>query len=279
MSVTDWSVLEVGACTHPEFMTRKGKGHHCARFPALVGLIEHARMGPILFDTGYDARFFAATDPFPERLYRIITPVTLAPERALELQLAARGYTPADIGHVFLSHFHADHISAIKAFPNAQFHCARLGLMAIRAKGRFNRLRQGLLADLLPDDFEARATFFEDAPLCALPDTLAPMTHGIDLFGDQSLMAIELKGHCPGHWGLLVRAKNQDVFFIGDAAWTLSAIIDQAPPPRLTTALLGQTEPYRATLKALSTVQQTGKVTLIASHCEATARRFVDVAR
>ena len=71
-------ILEAGSCRHPEAVVRRGASFALADFPALVGVIAHPEAGVILFDTGYDPAFLAATRPFPERLYRLTTPVRLA---------------------------------------------------------------------------------------------------------------------------------------------------------------------------------------------------------
>ncbi len=265
--MTEWHVLQVGACRHPEFMARRG-GHLCAvSFPALVGLILHPDHGPILFDTGYHPRFFAATEDFPERFYRWATPVQYGPEDSLETQLKGFNLQPADIRAVVVSHFHGDHVAGLAAFPRARVFCARQGLERLRAGGRFARVRQGLLSALVPEDIAA--TFYEDLPCAALPPEMAPFTAGADLYGDGSLVAVELPGHCPGHWGLWLPG----VLFIGDAAWSLAAITEDAPPPAITTALLGDTAIYRRTLSHLKAL--VGKVEIIPSHCPVTARTWV----
>jgi len=271
-----WHLLRVGACRHPQAMTLRG-GHWCpVSFPALVGLIRHRDFGPILFDTGYDERFFAATEPFPERLYRMATPVDLAAGDALPAQLARHGLAPGDIAGVFVSHFHGDHVAGLSAFPGARIFCAREGLQRIRRGGRFSRVRQGLLSALVPGDIADRALFFEDLPPVPLPEHLAPFTRGVDVLGDGALSAVELPGHCPGHWGLVIRPDGQKpVFFIGDAAWSMTAISENRPPPALTTTLLGNTRTYRQSLTALQAVARTGAVELIPSHCQVTADKWL----
>ncbi len=274
--IDDWHILRVGACRHPEAMTLKG-GHWCpVSFPALVGLIRHRTFGPILFDTGYDERFFAATEPFPERLYRLATPVQFDSSDSLPFQLARFGLTPDDIAGVFLSHFHGDHVSGLRNFPNSRIFCASEGLKRLRTGGRFGRVRQGLLSALVPDGIEDNSEFFESMTRIALPKEMAPFSHGADVLGDGSLIAVELPGHCPGHWGLLVRLHDgRPIFFIGDAAWSIAAVVDNRPPPAVTTALLGETSAYRRTLSALNTVSRTGAVELIPSHCETTAAKWL----
>lgn len=266
-------ILQAGACLHPAAMAREGASLKPAVFPALAGLIVHPTQGPVLFDTGYDPAFLTATEPFPERFYRWMTPVRLG--QAAADQVGRFGFSPDDIGAVVISHFHGDHIAGLHAFPNARLFCARAGLAQVRGPGRFSRVRQGVLDKLVPDDAESRASFFEDLPSVQLPTGFAPFEAGADLFGDGSMIAVELPGHCPGHWGLAVRREDDaHEFFVADAAWSTAGVRDNVPPPRLTTALLGETEPYRRTLTALHALwTRNPELQLTPSHCPEAAAR------
>lgn len=270
-------ILQAGACTHPAAMAREGASLAPAVFPALAGLIVHPTQGPVLFDTGYDPAFLAATDPFPERFYRWATPVRLDEGEAAVDQIRRLGLSPDDVGAIVISHFHGDHVAGLHAFPKARLYCARAGLTEIRRPGRIGRVRKGLLAELVPADAETRAVFFEDLPRVALPRALAPFEAGADLFGDGSMIAVELPGHCAGHWGLVVRREDDGLeFFIADGAWSTAQVRENAPPPKLTTAVLGQTEPYRRTFAALHRLWASNPdLTLTPSHCPEAAARAV----
>jgi glyoxylase-like metal-dependent hydrolase (beta-lactamase superfamily II) len=122
-------------------------------------LILHPDEGPILFDTGYDPAFLAATKPFPERLYRWATPVEIPQGRDAASQCRSMGVDPAEVRHVVLSHFHGDHVAGLHAFPGAAVHCASAGLKDVRQGSRFSTTRRGLLPALLPADIAIRALF------------------------------------------------------------------------------------------------------------------------
>lgn len=268
-------ILQAGACLHPAAMARQGAGLKPTLFPALAGLLVHPTEGAVLFDTGYDPAFMAATEPFPERFYRWMTPVRLGEGEAAADKVRRFGFAPEDIAAVVVSHFHGDHIAGLHAFPRARLFCARAGLAQVRGPGRFARVRKGVLADLVPDDAERRAAFFEDLPRVPLPPGYAPFETGADLFGDGAMIAVELPGHCPGHWGLAVRREDDaHEFLVADAAWSGTQVRDNVPPPRLTTALLGQTEPYRRTLTALNTLWKANpELCITPSHCPEAAAR------
>lgn len=259
-------------------MARRGASWKPAVFPALATLILHPQVGPVLFDTGYDPAFFAATQRLPERLYRWTTPVDLPAGRAVADQLSRFGLKAADIRAVVISHFHGDHVAGLHAFSEADIFCARAGLTEVRERGRLSRIRRGLLSGLLPPDLERRARFFEDYPRTALASDLSPFEAGADLFGDGSLIAVPLPGHCPGHWGLLARGEDdRRHFLVADAAWSRTAVRDNTPPPRLTTALLGRTIEYRRTLDALNFLWvRNPDLILTPSHCPEAAAEAVD---
>jgi glyoxylase-like metal-dependent hydrolase (beta-lactamase superfamily II) len=271
-------VLQAGSCRHPEAMARQGASWKPAVFPALATLILHPQIGPVLFDTGYDPAFLVETEPFPERFYRWATPVDLPEGGAVADQLTRFGLEPADIRAVIISHFHGDHVAGLHAFPGASIYCARAGLTEIRTRRRLSRVSRGLVSGLLPPDLEDRARFFEDFPRTALGRDLSPFESGADLFGDGSLIAAPLPGHCPGHWGLLARGEDdRQHFLIGDAAWSRRAVRDNAPPPRLTTSLLGRTTEYRRTLDDLHSLwTRNPDLVVTPSHCPEAAAEAVD---
>lgn len=272
MRRTSLAMAECGRCRQLHALTMVGAPRRVIDFAALVGIIRHPVEGLVLFDTGYDPAFLAATRPFPERLYRWTTPVTLPAGQTAVERLAAMGHAPDDVRHVVLSHFHGDHVAGLHRFPHARLHCARAGLADLRSRSRLSRTRHGLLAALVPDRI-GEAQFFEDAAHVALPSAVAPFDRGADLLGDSSLVAVELPGHCPGHWGLaLALDDGRHALLVADAAWSLDAIERDAPPPRFTAGLLGDPVAARATLRALHGLCGRDGLALLPSHCRRASR-------
>lgn len=270
----DW--IARGLTRHPEIMTMKGGSLCAADFPAMVGVIRHPDAGVLLFDTGYDPAFLTATQPWPERLYRIATPVDFAGGEDWTAWLAANGIAADEIRGMILSHFHGDHVAGLHQVPDVPIWCARAGLETLRGRNRLRRVTQGLLDALAPPDTEQRARFFEDLPAIALPTAFAPFGEGRDLLGDGSLIAVELPGHCKGHWGLAFRdLKDRPVLLAADAVWSGRAIAERRPPPRITTALLGETRVYRETLNRLHQAQSNNvDLAILPSHCPASAAAY-----
>lgn len=270
------NILSCGHCKHPEFLTRKNGSFFPANFPSLVGVIHHPDRGVILFDTGYDNTFFEATKKFPERLYRLATPVTLNPNHHVLEQLKNLGYTANDVTTIILSHFHGDHVAGLHHFPHAHIICSKRGLETIYHGTRFKRARNGILSSLIPLDIEKRVSFFEDGKTIRLSKTFYPFIDAIDILNDNSIYAIELPGHCPGHWGLaLLTENNQYVFLIADAAWSIAAVKHNNPPPKLVLTLLGDTKKYYDTLNNLNILNKNSRdVLMIPSHCQTSINRF-----
>jgi glyoxylase-like metal-dependent hydrolase (beta-lactamase superfamily II) len=272
MSRVKMRVLEAGSCVHPEHVVLQNRRFAPLRFPALYALIEHPQEGLCLYDTGYSSHFVEATRPFPERLYAWITPVSISPEQAAVSQLARLGYAASDVRYVFISHFHADHISALREFPRARFRFLPSAWNAVRSLGRFAALRRGVLPSLLPDDFLERAQPFGDTRLVALPRACAPFETGFDVFGDGSCFAVDLPGHARGQLGLVVRTEEECTFFlVADACWTRAGFVDEVRPHPVTSLLFDDARQYHATLGRLAELhRRDAGVVIVPSHCQAT---------
>jgi glyoxylase-like metal-dependent hydrolase (beta-lactamase superfamily II) len=259
-------IVTTGSCRHPEIATIEGGSWRPATFPALVATIVHPVEGLILFDTGYDPAFLDSTRRFPERLYRWLTPPDIS--APIADRLAAEGVDPAEVRHIVLSHFHGDHASGLTRFPNATVHCSKAGLRSVWGRGRVRALAAGTPLALLPPDLPDRCAFFEDKPSIPLGRNLQPFESGADLLGDGSLLAVPLPGHCPGHWGLVLREPRGLHFLVADAAWSSRAIRENRPAPYVTAAFLGKAGTGRETLANLHALRaRNPDILLTPSHC------------
>jgi len=277
LSPLSFQLLQVGSCRHPECVALRGGSLRPAVFPALCALIRHPRLGNWLFDTGYGDHFHAATRSFPERFYRWVTPNSLPENERLVVQLAARGLRPQDIDGVIISHFHADHIGALRDFPRAALVASHAGYAHVQGLSRFRALSQGFLPALLPTDFKDRGRFLEGMPRVALPPELQPFGQGFDILGDRSLVAVPLHGHAHEQFGLFLRREDgRTVFLSADACWSLKALRESRPPTWLAQRIFADRAGYHQTFDKLKTLSQRHPdVLLIPSHCLESARALV----
>lgn len=268
-------MIQAGYCVHPERVVMEGGSWKRCRLPAMVGLISHPDEGLMLFDTGYSERFQAETSRFPNLLFARLTPVFYRPEDAVAAQLEALGHSASEVRHVILSHFHGDHVAALKDFPEARFVCSEDGYAELRALSGFAALRKGFLPGLLPEDFPRRLMPFEARPKVDLGGRLGPFTKGYDLFGDGLLIAIPLPGHAEGHFGLLVESERGPVFLVGDACWTREAFVEQRLPSFLAQLIFSDRRAYAETLRGLQVLsQERPDVLIVPSHCQSLWEAF-----
>lgn len=212
-------LFEGGYCTHRQKMALRSRSLRTVTFPSIFGVIEHPQQGVILFDTGYGSHFFAATAPFPERAYRWVTPVVLHSEETAVSRLRQLGYRPDEVTHIIISHFHGDHVSALRDFPNARFVFLDSGYRHVKPLNRLQGVSIGFLKDLLPPDFESRALALSlsDARYrVGLPE---PLGDGLDLFQDGLIRLVPLEGHFAGQVGGLLETTAGSVFLVADACW------------------------------------------------------------
>src|SRR4051812_36379372 len=112
--------LNSGYCTVWDRLAG-GPSWGLARFHAVFVYLHHPEHGGALIDTGYSEHFFQATERFPQRIYRWLTPVRLDRRLNAAGVLRSVGVSPDDVRHVFVSHFHGDHVPGLGLFPNAAF--------------------------------------------------------------------------------------------------------------------------------------------------------------
>ena len=198
----------------PAALLAKGGRLRQLRLRVRYGLLMHPS-GPTLIDTGYTAHATAAPGRSAGlRLYRHLLRPRLIPQGQPEAFLARHGLRPGDIARVIVTHFHVDHISGLRLFPNARFTASGAALARLTGRSLLANLHRATFPELLPPDFAARLDAVEDA-------RLAP--EGRDLFSDGSVLALDLPGHADGHFGLLFPGARPLVYGT-DTQWLRDAL-------------------------------------------------------
>lgn len=145
----------------------------------------------LLWDTGLSKDYL--NKPFPQGDADSTSLATTVVD-----QLAKIGVKPAQISLVGISHYHLDHIGQAADFPHAKL---------LIGKGDFDVLGQ--------PGHEARTKLL--SPWLQKGAKIEKATGDYDVFGDGSVMMLDLPGHTPGHHGLLVQLpKRGAVLLSGD---------------------------------------------------------------
>lgn len=261
-------LMVAGYCTQHEAMAIRGGRWREIKFPALFALLIHPVHGPILFDTGYTDRFFTETQRWPASIYRRLTPTVIREEETAAAQLERLSIAPADVRWVILSHFHADHVAGVRDFPNARFLYLPKAYEAVRGLKGLAALKGAFLPGLLPDDFASRSQPVGPEASVRLPERFRPFEQGYDLFGDGSVLGVELTGHAIGQMGIIVQSGGESWFLCADAVWSSQAYRENRPPHPIVSLLLPDRRAYRANMEALHQLwQRQPEIRIIPTHC------------
>src|SRR5580700_4879737 len=161
-------------------------------------LIVHPR-GTMMWDTGEipDSAFASGVTPQTAGAFTV--------DRPLLPQLAAIGYTPADITYLALSHYHGDHVANANAFAGSTWIVQQGDRDAIFAPRTDTGKRLGAVGD---------AAYFTDL---AKSKTLLLNGEDHDVFGDGTVVIKFTPGHTPGHQSLFLKLANTgNVLLSGD---------------------------------------------------------------
>lgn len=114
-------------------------------------------------------------------------------------QLARVGVTPQQVDKIGISHYHYDHTGQAADFPEATLLMGQADVQALR----------------LPDNPQAKPL----AHWLSGGGALDEVKGDKDVYGDGTVVMLDLPGHTPGHHGLLVRLAHRGVVLLtGDLA-------------------------------------------------------------
>ena len=222
-----------------------------------------------MIDTAYSEEFFKATRWLPERIYRWLTPVCLEATRDPRATLQARGINPDSIRQIVVTHFHADHIAGLKCFPNATFLYRKAAYDTLKSTPVRQQVRHGFLKDLVPYDFEQRGKVICEEQFVAGTGDWQEF-RVFDLWGDGTLVLIDLPGHADGHFGCVLKVGEQTLFYIVDACWHVQVMMEQSPLPWVSRRFQHDPPAYFETQAKLRRLAERTGMELIACHCPRT---------
>lgn len=269
-------LLEGGYCTHKEKMVIKGGRNETVKFPSMFAVINHPKEGIILFDTGYTKEFYKETSKFPFSIYAKMTPVYVNEEDTAVSKLKKMGINPEDVKYIIISHFHADHIAALKDFPNCKYIYLKNGYDLVKNLKGFGALKQGYLKGLLPDDFESRSIVIDSDKNDYIVKTIDPFTKTFDYFGDGSILFIPLEGHYRGHLGALINGEKEKYFLIADSCWLSKSFKENIPPHTMANIIMDNSKDYKITLERIHQFHKKNpEVNILPSHCGEVYDKYV----
>lgn len=173
-------------------------------FPMICALIEHPTEGLTLIDGGFGRSQLVRGELAPDRLVAPFARIKLEPSQTARAQIEDLGYRVEELRRIVMTHLHWDHADALADFPGVP---VLVDARELRATERF--FASGYSRFQLFDvNFQARS--------------LEPREHlgfssSLDLFGDSSLVLVDLPGHSAGHWGLSMPRLERPLFFCADA--------------------------------------------------------------
>lgn len=208
------------------FVLRCGRWQR-VRLKVRYGVFRHPEAGLVLIDTGYGPRVTEGPRSLALRLYNAVFGPELLEEGRPETVLRKLGATPEDVKVIILSHFHADHISTLHLFPQARVFAKSRMLERVPNRSAWQNLRHGVFSELLPDGLSARII---DVDGFGMQDAPLGLGTGRDLFGDGSVLAIDLPGHAEGHFGLCFATLPVPLLYAVDVQWLLAALPRKRQP-------------------------------------------------
>lgn len=187
--------------------------------PILAYLIRHPKEGPILFGTG-----------LPEDLGGLgaarlkgaaLSPLKVSPGGDIVSRLERASIKVEDIRWVILPDLAPEWAGRAGEFPNAS--------ILVSEKAWSNTKRRALEVDLpdphafVPEERLKKIDFIAEKPYGAFE-------HGKDLFGDGTMVLVDLEGGAAGGMGLWVNLDSGPVLLTGPAAFVYDNVFDDALP-------------------------------------------------
>jgi glyoxylase-like metal-dependent hydrolase (beta-lactamase superfamily II) len=212
---------------------------------AIIGaLIEHPKIGPVLFDTGAPAAYRELWPPPVQELFAI---TAYEQEHHLDVALGAAGYGLEDVKAIVMSHLHLDHAGGLEFFRGRD---VPVYVHADELKNAFYAIATG-------EDFGAY-----------LPHYVDPAFNWQPLHGDHTVLfdgfhLQRLPGHTPALLGLRIDLANAGTFVLTSDQFHLR---DNYEEPRPLGWLLRDHAAWWRSYHAVRTLAQRTDATLLFGH-------------
>jgi N-acyl homoserine lactone hydrolase len=236
--------------------------------PVNAYVIEHAK-GLVLFDTGQDRASVTDDTYFPGGftglIYDRLARFDIGEQDTLTAQLAALGYTTADVDTAILSHLHQDHIGGVAELKDADL------LVSAAEWAELSKAAPGPRG-FLPKHIQVPGAKWHQISLEPTNDpALAPFTESLDVMGDSSLVLLATPGHTDGSISLLIRrGARPPLLLVGDLTYAAELLERRQVPGVGSRRLLAQT-----TGKVLALKKQMPDLVILPAHDPTAAARLL----
>jgi len=179
-------------------------------------VIETARDGLVLVDTGFGTRDVAGQSGLSAPFRRIAGPKLDFAETALA-QIEALGHKATDVRHIVVTHLDIDHAGGLVDFPTAKVHLHAREHAAAMARTRFKERERYLASHWAHGP--RWEVYTEDG------DTWRGLPAVTRLRGlDADIGLLPMHGHTRGHSAVIVAARDRWLVHAGDAYFHHTAI-------------------------------------------------------
>jgi glyoxylase-like metal-dependent hydrolase (beta-lactamase superfamily II) len=121
------------------------------------------------------------------------------------------------IQKIFLSHMHWDHVGAIEDFPNAK-------IFTTKEEYDFANSASASLPAFIRSQYDSEKINWNFIKFNSGPYEI--FDKSFDLYGDGSIVFVQLDGHSPGSIGMFVNLSiDKRLFFTGDLSWTKEGLL------------------------------------------------------
>lgn len=207
---TDETIPDRSKSKNPYAYTGLLRGSkHKVWLPVYTYLIQHPK-GNILVDTGWHSDVRVNQKKHMTWKLNMASKAKLPVGEAIDEQLLKLGIKPEELDYVFLTHLDVDHASGLKLVDKAKHICISEEEYQAMEQGDI-RYHKGLWEGINLDTIKMKSSKY------------GPFNRSYDVFGDESVILIDLSGHSKGTMGVIIQNQGKYVILTSDSGYNSSS--------------------------------------------------------